>query len=537
MAVGKPASQTSYAYGGVASRAVDGNTSGNWGDGSVTHTADSNNGPTGPADKWVLTNPPTPVWWEVDLQSDFSINEIALNNRTDHQPQRLSNFRVPIINDGIEVWGMDNFVASGSVGILYSIHEDTGGFIATGDKVRVELIGGLNNSTFANDRGILSLAEVRVFGATPVLTADAGLDKTYNPGGSTVTLGGSPAAFGGTPPYTYSWSPTTGLSDPNIANPTASPSATTPYTLTVTDSAAATTTDEVVFIYSSSSLVSVGVDTDTAGAWRSTDVNKPGDADNVYGTDGYLIVQYPNGDPLNKVNPPFATLAQLQDLALEGPGNEARQSAFDDVALTPGPGLADKICGDYSRGGGGAPNIQNFFTITLTAPASFRLGVIGDQTTNNPPGLINESSDAVQVTGPGGIDSGLVESPPKNSQNDYYLFDITGTTGDVFTIKGRNNIGWSANALGGIFIDPAPTGIFQITNSALDPNTGNVTLTFTSVDSGTYRVEASTDLVHWTELADSVDGQPGTTDYTDSAYAPNLGSKRPPFFYRVSTVP
>jgi gliding motility-associated-like protein len=34
---------------------------------------------------------------------------------------------------------------------------------------------------------------------------------------------------------TYSWSPTTGLSNPNISNPTATPSATTTYTVTVTD--------------------------------------------------------------------------------------------------------------------------------------------------------------------------------------------------------------------------------------------------------------------------------------------------------------
>jgi hypothetical protein len=40
---------------------------------------------------------------------------------------------------------------------------------------------------------------------------------------------------GGTGPYTYSWSPSTGLSASNISNPTACPSATTTYTLTVTD--------------------------------------------------------------------------------------------------------------------------------------------------------------------------------------------------------------------------------------------------------------------------------------------------------------
>lgn len=45
---------------------------------------------------------------------------------------------------------------------------------------------------------------------------------------------------------TYSWSPTTGLSNPNIANPIANPSATTTYTLTVTNSGVCTATDQVV---------------------------------------------------------------------------------------------------------------------------------------------------------------------------------------------------------------------------------------------------------------------------------------------------
>ncbi len=41
---------------------------------------------------------------------------------------------------------------------------------------------------------------------------------------------------GGTPGYTYSWSPAAGLNNASIANPIASPLATTTYTLTVTDS-------------------------------------------------------------------------------------------------------------------------------------------------------------------------------------------------------------------------------------------------------------------------------------------------------------
>ena len=51
--------------------------------------------------------------------------------------------------------------------------------------------------------------------------------------GSCVTL--SPIVSGGTPPYTYNWSPPSGLSSSVIATPTACPAATTTYTVTVAD--------------------------------------------------------------------------------------------------------------------------------------------------------------------------------------------------------------------------------------------------------------------------------------------------------------
>ncbi|MFC2102352.1 T9SS type A sorting domain-containing protein [Bacteroidota bacterium] len=50
---------------------------------------------------------------------------------------------------------------------------------------------------------------------------------------------------GGTSPYSFVWSPTTGLSDPNIANPVASPTATTTYTVTATDNGSNVATDDV----------------------------------------------------------------------------------------------------------------------------------------------------------------------------------------------------------------------------------------------------------------------------------------------------
>lgn len=67
--------------------------------------------------------------------------------------------------------------------------------------------------------------------------ANAGTDTSFC-AGSSVGL----SASGGT---TYSWSPATGLSATNVANPTASPAATTIYTVTVTNANGCSDTDDV----------------------------------------------------------------------------------------------------------------------------------------------------------------------------------------------------------------------------------------------------------------------------------------------------
>ena len=77
LALGKPASQYNTGFGGTADRAVDGNTDGNWVNNSVTHTyGDYQN------------------WWQLDLGSVQSIDNIQVWNRTDCCSERLRNFYV-----------------------------------------------------------------------------------------------------------------------------------------------------------------------------------------------------------------------------------------------------------------------------------------------------------------------------------------------------------------------------------------------------------------------------------------------------------
>jgi len=75
------------------------------------------------------------------------------------------------------------------------------------------------------------------------LNVNAGLPSYTICEGGSQQLNGT--ASNGNAPYSYSWSPAAGLSNPNIANPVASPTSTTVYTLTVTDDDNCTETDQV----------------------------------------------------------------------------------------------------------------------------------------------------------------------------------------------------------------------------------------------------------------------------------------------------
>ena len=88
IAAHKSASQSSIAYGGDASRAVDGNRDNAWSHRSVTHTDFQDHS-----------------WWKVDLEKEESVGTVRIYNRGDGDvANRLSNFDVILLDkDGKEV--------------------------------------------------------------------------------------------------------------------------------------------------------------------------------------------------------------------------------------------------------------------------------------------------------------------------------------------------------------------------------------------------------------------------------------------------
>ena len=143
LALGKPATQSSTGFGGLASRGVDGNTSGNWADNSVTHTNNEHQ-----------------PWWQVDLGSVQQIGAVKVWNRTDCCSERLSNFFVlvsdtPFISTDLATTinqaGVSGYFTAGPVANATEM-----GVYRSGRYVRVQLAG----------VNFLHLAEVEIRGGT-----------------------------------------------------------------------------------------------------------------------------------------------------------------------------------------------------------------------------------------------------------------------------------------------------------------------------------------------------------------------------------
>jgi hypothetical protein len=84
LAANRVATQSTTDFGGDAWKAVDGNSDGNWGGNSVTHTS-------------FQFQP----WWRVDLGAARSVGTIVLGNRTDCCSERLADFDIDVSNDGV----------------------------------------------------------------------------------------------------------------------------------------------------------------------------------------------------------------------------------------------------------------------------------------------------------------------------------------------------------------------------------------------------------------------------------------------------
>ena len=171
LALGKAATQSSNPFGGDPSRAVDGNTDGNWAHGSVTHT-----------DRDLY------AWWQVDLGAVGAIGSVDVWNRTDCCSERLSGFYV-FVSDApfastdltatLSQSGVSSYFVAGTAGSPTSIPVSR-----SGRYLRVQL----------NRQEYLSIAEVQVWSGAAAFTPTSTRTASAPPATATSTSSASPSA-------------------------------------------------------------------------------------------------------------------------------------------------------------------------------------------------------------------------------------------------------------------------------------------------------------------------------------------------------
>ena len=136
LALNQPAIQSSIGFGGAASRAVDGNTNGDYfGGNSVTHTAPNN----------------ATAWWRVDLGAVYDLTEVRIFNRTDSSPERLSGAMVYAGTQ--ESTDPADYTQIG------------GALTAQSEQIRTNVgVQGRYVMVYSTTGQVISLAEVQVFG-------------------------------------------------------------------------------------------------------------------------------------------------------------------------------------------------------------------------------------------------------------------------------------------------------------------------------------------------------------------------------------
>ncbi|MFX0203382.1 MAG: discoidin domain-containing protein, partial [Candidatus Hodarchaeota archaeon] len=155
LAGAKASQSTTWHKLGAAERAIDGNTDGNWGHGSVTHTKDEANS-----------------WWQVRLPSPAMIEKIVIWNRSDACGDRLSNFRVSVLDDSSRLVWYQDFPGSVAQGGFKPFKPDAP---VKGLFVKVQIRG-----TNKEGNGYLSLAEVQVFGELPITLQQKGAEASQS---------------------------------------------------------------------------------------------------------------------------------------------------------------------------------------------------------------------------------------------------------------------------------------------------------------------------------------------------------------------
>ena len=408
---------------------------------TVTYTVNVSNGACSSTDAVIVNVNPTPV---ANAGNDVII--CLGNNTTLNGSGGTTYLWSP--SAGLSATNIPNPIASPTVNTTYILTVSTGS-CSSSDSVNIT-----------------------------VNIANAGNDVTICAGSST-TLN----AVGGT---SYSWSPVTGLSNPNIGNPIASPTSTTTYTVT-TSSSCGTTTDAVIVTVAPLPVANAGRDTTicagtpvtlnasggTGYSWLPvTGLSNPSIANpsaNPTGTTTYTVTvsnALCSATDMVVVNVTALPIANAgSDVAIcSGNNTTLNASGGTNYAWLPASGLSStSIFNPVAN-----PTVTTTYTVTASNGncSSTDMVVI---TVNNVPAMpsaitgatsvCDGSANSYSVTNDAGATSYTWTLPANwtgsSTTNSISANSIT-TTG-IVTVVANNNCGASSQSVLTVVVNPLPT--------------------------------------------------------------------------------
>lgn len=327
-------------------------------------------------------------------------------------------------------------------------------------------------------------------------TVNAGTAATICAGAQT-TIGGSPTATGGNPSnYTYSWAPATGLSSTTVANPVASPAATTTYTVTVSggDANCTATSQVTVTVNTPAALTTTPAGNQsicagqslslTAAAgftnyvWTTPTGNQNGQSINATAAGNYSVTATSNGCPATSA-PVVVTITNAQTLNVMADGPLSLCQG-QDVVLTADPGFSNYT---WSNG-------QSGQSITVTSAGSYTVsaqGTGGCDAVSAAQVVTVSPPFSVSITPSGTVTLCQGQSTTLTAQagfsNYVWSNNSTGQTLEVTSAGGYSVSAQNASGCTGtsqiVFVEVSPIPSAMFTYEQLDEDEFNVQFTYT----------------------------------------------------------
>ena len=295
---------------------------------------------------------------------------------------------------------------------------------------------------------------------------------------------------------TYSWSPTTGLSNPNISNPIASPSSTTTYTVTTTDSQGCTASASVLITVTPSPTLTVtaspqnicvgqnsiltanGASTYSWSTGASTaSITVTPTTTTTYTVTGYngscsssatvVVNVSTNLNVTINANPPSVCIGGTSVLTASGGSTYSWSTGGSTASITVTPTATTT----YTVTGSSGVGCSNTATVTVTVGSS-------------PTISITAAPQSICIGGTSVLTASGASTYSWSTGGSTASITVTPTTTTTYTVTGSSGVGCSGTATVSVTVNPLPTVSIDPSQSSICSGT-SVILTANSDISGT----------------------------------------------------